>query len=519
MNVSRRGAWLFIAVLMVPFLPGSPASAATGVSIGSVDISIDYFLALGQSPTASDSRSASNFTAFNDSLTNTLSNQSGLASARINASAFIDKEADDSLRGFNVNSNMNGRATKNEDEPTVANPFSSFNITFSPATEVQFFANASSSASNTDSEDCSSVEITLSGPVSFYRQTHAGGGCGTFDPASGVLSGTMPAGEYELTVEADVSMAGEDASASGSAGYGVSLYILPPCDVTGTPGDDPALTGGAGDDVICGLGGDDTIDGGGGNDVIRGGRGDDAIQGGPGLDDIFGEGGSDDIHGGTNTDLVYGGDGADEIFGDDGSETSIANPPDAGLFGGPGWDVIWGGKGVDLVLGEEGPDILLGGVGNDQLDGGADPDHLFGGSDTDKLKGGDEDDRMFGDAGNDELLGGAAGDELHGDAGNDELLGGTADDELRGGTGNDMTAGESGSDDLHGGGGPDVMTGNIGDDKLTGGGDRDDMRGSDGKDVLFAKDGLKDKVAGGPGRDKAKRDGRLDVVSSIEVFI
>jgi hypothetical protein len=37
--------------------------------------------------------------------------------------------------------------------------------------------------------------------------------------------------------------------------------------------------------------------------------------------------------------------------------------------------------------------------------------------------------------------------------------------------------------------------------------------------VLFAKDGLKDKVAGGPGRDKAKRDRGLDVTSSIEVFL
>jgi Ca2+-binding RTX toxin-like protein len=501
MNVSRRGAFLFIAVLIVPFLPGSPASAATGVSIDGVDISIDYFLALGHSPTDTDSRSASDFTTFNDSLTKTLSNPSGLASARINASAFIDREADDSLRGFNVNANMNGRATKNEDEPTVANPFSSFSISFSPATEVQFFANASSSASNNDSEDCSSVEITLSGPVSFYRQTHSGGDCGTFDPASGVTSGTMPAGEYELTVDADVSMAGEDASASGSAGYGVSLYILPPCDVTGTPGDDPTLNGGAGDDVICGLGGNDTIDGGGGNDVITGGPGNDTIQGGPGLDEIFGEGGSDEIHGGTNTDLVYGGDGNDDIFGDDGSETSIANPPNAGLFGGPGNDTLNGGKGVDLVLGEGGVDILKGGAGNDQLDGGADIDNLFGGSDTDKLKGGD------------------AADTLNGDAGNDELFGGPANDKLRGGTGNDRTAGESGNDVILGEGGADVLIGDIGDDKLTGGGGRDDLRGSDGKDVLFAKDGLKDKVAGGPGRDKAKRDRGLDVTSSIEVFI
>jgi Ca2+-binding RTX toxin-like protein len=486
---------------MVPFLPASPASAATGVSIGGVDMSIDYFLALGFSPTADDSRSASDFTTFNDSLTKTLSNPDGLASARVSGSAFIDKDVDDSLRGFRVNSSMTGRATKNEDEPTVANPFSSFDISFSPATEVQFFVSTSATASNSDSEDCSSVEIRLDGPVSFYRQVHAGGDCGTFSPASGVTSGTMPAGEYGLTVEADVSMAGEDASASGSAGYGVSLYILPPCDVTGTPGDDPALNGTAGNDVICGLGGNDTIDGAGGNDTITGGPGNDVIQGGPGLDEIFGEGGADQMHGGTGADLMFGGDGNDDVFGDDGSETSIANPPNAGVFGGLGDDTVSGGKGADLVLGEAGIDTVQGGAGNDQLDGGIGVDHLFGGPDTDKLKGGD------------------AADTLNGDAGNDQLFGGAANDKLRGGTGNDKTAGESGNDVLLGEGGADLMIGDIGDDKLTGGGGLDDMRGSDGKDTLFAKDGLKDKVAGGPGQDKAQRDRRLDVISSIEVFI
>ncbi len=183
--MSRRVALLFIAVLMIPILPGSPASAAIGVSIEGVDISIDYFLALGQSLTDSDSRSASDFTTFNDSLTKTLSNPSGLASARLNASAFIDKDADDSMRGFNVNANMNGRATKNEDGPTVANPFSSFSISFSPATEVQFFANASSNASNNDSEDCSSVEITLSAPVSFtVRLTREGTAEPSIQPAA-----------------------------------------------------------------------------------------------------------------------------------------------------------------------------------------------------------------------------------------------------------------------------------------------------------------------------------------------
>jgi Ca2+-binding RTX toxin-like protein len=468
MKASRRRAWLFVAVLTVSFLPATSASGggATGVSIGGVDISIDYFLALGFSPTADDSRNASNFTTFNETLTRTLSNSDGLASARVNSSAFIDKDVvSNTLRGFSVNANMNGRATKNENEPTVANPFSSFNISFSPATDVQFFTSVSSSASNTDSEDCSSVEVTLTGPVSFYREAHAGGDCGTFAPASGTTSGTLTSGTYSLDVEADVSMAGEDASASGSASYGVSLYILPPCDVTGTPSDDLALNGTASDDVICGFGGNDTINGGGGNDIILGGLGNDNINGGAGLDKLFGDGGADVMRGGPNTDLMYGADGNDRIFGDDGSETSIANPPNAGLFGGPGDDTLNGGRGNDLAFGDAGSDTLLGAAGNDRLNGGLAPDHLFGGADTDKLFGGD------------------AADKLNGEGGSDELF---AD---------------------------------AGDDRLTGGGGRDNMQGGDGKDVLLAKDGLKDTVAGGPGRDKAKRDRGLDVIRSIEVFI
>ena len=500
MKAGRTPALLVMVALSALLLPASPASAATGVTIGSSNMSIDYFLALGFSPTADDSRSASDFTTFNDSLTRTLSNPDGLASARVSGSAFIDKDVDDSLRGFNVNANMNGRATKNEDEPTVANPFSSFDISFGAATEVQFFTAVSATASNTDSEDCSSVEVTLDGPVSFYRQAHAGGDCGTFSPASGVTSGTMPAGDYGLTIEADVSMAGEDASASGSASYGVSLYILPPCDVTGTPGDDPTLNGGAGNDVICGLGGNDTINGGGGNDIITGGPGNDTIQGGAGLDEIFGEGGADEMHGGPNTDLIYGGDGNDDIFGDDGSDTSIANPPNAGLFGGLGDDSINGGRGADKAFGEQGLDTVQGGVGNDVVDGGVGVDVLFGGPDTDTLRGGD------------------APDTLKGDAGNDDLFGGAANDKLRGGSGNDKTAGEDGNDEMLGEDGADTMIGALGDDELTGGSGPDDMRGSEGKDVLRAKDGVEDTVAGGPGRDQARRDRGLDVVSSIEVF-
>jgi Ca2+-binding RTX toxin-like protein len=54
--------------------------------------------------------------------------------------------------------------------------------------------------------------------------------------------------------------------------------------IMGTPGNDTALLGTPGDDVIFGLGGNDTIYGLGGNDCIDGGEGDDKIFAGPGTD-------------------------------------------------------------------------------------------------------------------------------------------------------------------------------------------------------------------------------------------
>jgi len=74
--------------------------------------------------------------------------------------------------------------------------------------------------------------------------------------------------------------------------------------IFGTDGDDTALKGTSGDDIICGLDGDDTIEGlgGKGNDTILGGDGDDTIFGHPGADTIDGGPGSDTIDGGTGTD-------------------------------------------------------------------------------------------------------------------------------------------------------------------------------------------------------------------------
>jgi TolB protein len=64
----------------------------------------------------------------------------------------------------------------------------------------------------------------------------------------------------------------------------------------------------------------------------------------------------------------------------------------------------------------------------------------------------------------------------------------------------------------------DVVCGGGGNDTLVGGGGRDTLRGGGGDDTLQAKDGVRDVVEGGPGRDRAHVD-KKDVVRSIETRI
>jgi Ca2+-binding RTX toxin-like protein len=84
------------------------------------------------------------------------------------------------------------------------------------------------------------------------------------------------------------------------------------------------------------------------------------------------------------------------------------------------------------------------------------------------------------------------------------------------GTGaNDVLLGRGGNDKLDGRAGNDVLRGGIGNDRLTGGRGRDYMVGGPGNDMLFARDGERDTVFGGPGFDEAWVD-RSDVVRNVE---
>jgi len=113
------------------------------------------------------------------------------------------------------------------------------------------------------------------------------------------------------------------------------------------------------------------------------------------------------------------------------------------------------------------------------------------------------------------IVGSARADVLRGTSGRNVICGRGGNDRLYGNGGNDLLRGEGGADKLYGGAGIDRLDGGLGTDTLNGNAGKDQERGGGGADTFYAKDGLRDALVGGPGRDKARVD-RVDSLSTIE---
>jgi len=97
----------------------------------------------------------------------------------------------------------------------------------------------------------------------------------------------------------------------------------------------------------------------------------------------------------------------------------------------------------------------------------------------------------------------------------DLLDGGPGGERLVGGPGNDRLRGMDGDDCLEGGAGNDRLEGGNGNDRLSGGTGNDSIDGGPGNDTVFAREGRRDTVKCGSGRDTARVD-RVDAVSGCE---
>lgn len=128
----------------------------------------------------------------------------------------------------------------------------------------------------------------------------------TFNPATGTLSGTAPAG-FELA-PLKISIYARDAAGAAIPDT-FTLTLVP---TTPTTGND-TLYGTSQPDTIDGLAGNDQLFGGGGNDTLIGGAGNDTLAGGAGTDTLTGGAGIDryqftiaDSNGDRITDYDYG---------------------------------------------------------------------------------------------------------------------------------------------------------------------------------------------------------------------
>lgn len=128
------------------------------------------------------------------------------------------------------------------------------------------------------------------------------------------------------------------------------------------------------------------------------------------------------------------------------------------------------------------------------------------GDPTEPLAGGGCLRALVGTNGPDTLVGGDAGEVI---------FGFDAADRIKGGHGNDCLIGGSGGDRLEGEAGSDRLTGGRGNDVLIGGADRNAYDAGPGRDFVNARNGKRELVRCGPGRDRARVD-RRDRVRSCE---
>jgi hypothetical protein len=195
------------------------------------------------------------------------------------------------------------------------------------------------------------------------------------------------------------------------------------------------------------------------------------------------------------------------------------------LLGGPGDDTLSGDSNRSRGSNADGrgPDVFSGGDGRDEvsyyLHGATSITVTIDGQANDGVPG--EGDNVMTDVENLEGLVGGSND-FTGSDGPNELHGSSAgDDVLRGGGGNDRLLGFDRADKLEGGDGDDYLEGGFGDDTLTGGTGLDSFVGDRterdvigvGNDTIFARDGVGEPIACGPGSDTAEVD-NSDIIAA-----
>lgn len=158
-----------------------------------------------------------------------------------------------------------------------------------------------------------------------------------------------------------------------------------------------------------------------------------------------------------------------------------------------------------------------GGTNPDRRPGGpADP--LTAGGCAVERRGTNGDDRLGGTSGGDLIYGLGGKDIISGRGGADCLVGGAGTDALNGDGGADRLTGGLSGDVIGGGAGGDFLDGGAGGDLLNGAGGVDRFDAGAGNDRVMARDGRRETVRCGSGRDRATVD-RRDRVRGCEIVV
>ncbi|WID99328.1 hypothetical protein QO058_14470 [Bosea vestrisii] len=292
--------------------------------------------------------------------------------------------------------------------------------------------------------------------------------------------------------------------------------------IAGEDGDNDAITGGLGNDLIFGGGDNDDLVGGLGDDLLVGGAGNDDLDardtGDPDVLDLVGAGGGDTLVGGLGND-TYGVDDLLDVVveaageGTDTVETFMAELSLAAMANVE--NLVYRGGDADVFVG-------TGNAGNNDITGGDLNDTLSGLGGIDILRGGLGADTMIGGEGNDTYVVDDVGDVVNEGTGlpadvdtvqssisytlsagleNLTLTGGDAIN----GTGNaaiNVLVGNGSANQLFGGANNDTLTGNDGNDVLDGGDGNDTLNGGDDNDTII----------GGAGNDTIDVGGGVNTI-------
>ena len=161
------------------------------------------------------------------------------------------------------------------------------------------------------------------------------------------------------------------------------------------------------------------------------------------------------------------------------------------------------GPGIDLIAGTRLADTIAGGPGDDYISSWDGDDRVAGGAGDDLIETHDGNDVADGGSGRDVIhldeTGRSTGDSCFRASGRHEH------DVGRGGPGNDAVTTSGGGDRLEGGAGNDTLGG--GNPKQRG---RDRIFGGPGRDRIYARDGVRDYINCGPGKDVVSYADRSD---------